>query len=443
MVHSHHFTRTMCRSVAGFAAAVLLVAPLAACGGGGTSDTAASDIPAEGTDDGTNLTLWVRSDKERQATNVAEAYNKSHKNQVKVELVPSEDMEGKVGTSSQTDSLPDLLSGDVVRIPYWASEGIFTDITAQIDGLANKDDLQQGHIDAGTVDGVEYTLPFFTDQSVMVWNKDLYEQAGLDPDQGPTTVQEFYEQAKAVADLGLDGVAGTYVGGQCGGAAVFMTFPMIWASGEEIMNSDGTESLLDGDASTEVFKMYRKLAETDNGIGAGSQVENCSTWTTPFANGKIGVMPYAGASVATLIEAEASGGPHIGVSAIPGTTKGEGSSFLGGDAVGISKDSKNVAQAWNFLQWLTSEDAQQEAFADQGDTASNLKVIENGYSDVDERIQIANSVLKNGRTPVSPRFNEAFNASGSPWQILLQDQIWGDSSKLAEDNRAITAVLAQ
>ena len=93
-------------------------------------------------------------------------------------------MEGKVGGASQTDSLPDILAGDVVRIPYWASEGIFTDITKQIDGLDNKADLQQGHIEAGTVDGAEYTLPFITDVSVMVWNKNLYKEAGLDPGAG-------------------------------------------------------------------------------------------------------------------------------------------------------------------------------------------------------------------------------------------------------------------
>ena len=69
---------------------------------------------------------------------MVEAYNKSHKNQVKLEIIPNDDMEGKVGGASQTDSLPDILAGDVVRIPYWASEGIFTDITKQIDGLDNK-----------------------------------------------------------------------------------------------------------------------------------------------------------------------------------------------------------------------------------------------------------------------------------------------------------------
>ena len=206
MVSFNKLTRTL----AGIAAAALIV-PLAACGGSGNGGTATAEgIPAKGTDDGTEITLWTRSPLERQAKNVVEAYNKSHKNQVKLEIIPNDDMEGKVGGASQTDSLPDILAGDVVRIPYWASEGIFTDITKQIDGLDNKADLQQGHIEAGTVDGAEYTLPFITDVSVMVWNKNLYKEAGLDPEQGPKSIDQFVEQAKKVAALNKDGVAGSY-----------------------------------------------------------------------------------------------------------------------------------------------------------------------------------------------------------------------------------------
>ena len=205
MVSFNKLTRTL----AGIAAAALIV-PLAACGGSGNGGTATAEgIPAKGTDDGTEITLWTRSPLERQAKNVVEAYNKSHKNQVKLEIIPNDDMEGKVGGASQTDSLPDILAGDVVRIPYWASEGIFTDITKQIDGLDNKADLQQGHIEAGTVDGAEYTLPFITDVSVMVWNKNLYKEAGLDPEQGPKSIDQFVEQAKKVAALNKDGVAGS------------------------------------------------------------------------------------------------------------------------------------------------------------------------------------------------------------------------------------------
>ena len=439
MVSFNKLTRTL----AGIAAAALIV-PLAACGGSGNGGTATAEgIPAKGTDDGTEITLWTRSPLERQAKNVVEAYNKSHKNQVKLEIIPNDDMEGKVGGASQTDSLPDILAGDVVRIPYWASEGIFTDITKQIDGLDNKADLQQGHIEAGTVDGAEYTLPFITDVSVMVWNKNLYKEAGLDPEQGPKSIDQFVEQAKKVAALNKDGVAGSYRAGQSGGALVFDLFPSVWADGESVMNKDGSEATLDNDSMKGVLDAYKELANTTNGLGAGSKEETGATWTAPFANGKIGVMPYPNTSTTALFDAEKDGGFEVGVAPIPGTKEGKTSTFLGGDAMGISKDSKHVAQAWNFLYWLMQSDAQKEVFADQGDTASNIQTLKTAYKDADPRIQTINSVIidGNGQTPKSPAFNEAFNAAGSPWQLLVQNAVWG-SGDLKADNKAVTDVLS-
>ena len=439
MVSFNKLTRTL----AGIAAAALIV-PLAACGGSGNGGTATAEgIPAKGTDDGTEITLWTRSPLERQAKNVVEAYNKSHKNQVKLEIIPNDDMEGKVGGASQTDSLPDILAGDVVRIPYWASEGIFTDITKQIDGLDNKADLQQGHIEAGTVDGAEYTLPFITDVSVMVWNKTLYKEAGLDPEQGPKSIDQFVEQAKKVAALNKDGVAGSYLAGQSGGALVFDLFPSVWADGESVMNKDGSEATLDNDSMKGVLDAYKELANTTNGLGAGSKEETGATWTAPFANGRIGVMPYPNTSTTALFDAEKDGGFEVGVAPIPGTKEGKTSTFLGGDAMGISKDSKHVAQAWNFLYWLMQSDAQKEVFADQGDTASNIQTLKTAYKDADPRIQTINSVIidGNGQTPKSPAFNEAFNAAGSPWQLLVQNAVWG-SGDLKADNKAVTDVLS-
>lgn len=439
MVSFNKLTRTL----AGIAAAALIV-PLAACGGSGNGGTATAEgIPAKGADDGTEITLWTRSPLERQAKNVVEAYNKSHKNQVKLEIIPNDDMEGKVGGASQTDSLPDILAGDVVRIPYWASEGIFTDITKQIDGLDNKADLQQGHIEAGTVDGAEYTLPFITDVSVMVWNKNLYKEAGLDPEQGPKSIDQFVEQAKKVAALNKDGVAGSYLAGQSGGALVFDLFPSVWADGESVMNKDGSEATLDNGSMKGVLDAYKELANTTNGLGAGSKEETGATWTAPFANGKIGVMPYPNTSTTALFDAEKDGGFEVGVAPIPGTKEGKTSTFLGGDAMGISKDSKHVAQAWNFLYWLMQSDAQKEVFADQGDTASNIQTLKTAYKDADPRIQTINSVIidGNGQTPKSPAFNEAFNAAGSPWQLLVQNAVWG-SGDLKADNKAVTDVLS-
>lgn len=69
------------RVIAGIAATALLI-PMAACGGGSSigGSAAPADIPAAGTDDGTEITLWTRSPLERQAKNAVKAYNASHKN---------------------------------------------------------------------------------------------------------------------------------------------------------------------------------------------------------------------------------------------------------------------------------------------------------------------------------------------------------------------------
>jgi multiple sugar transport system substrate-binding protein len=273
----------------------------------------------------------------------------------------------------------------------------------------------------------------------MVWNKDLYKAAGLDPDKGPANLSDFVTQAKAVAALGKKDVAGTYVAGQSGGALVFTLFPMLWGNGDKALNDAGTQSMVNSDSAKKIYAAYRELANTPNGLGAGSKEETGATWTAPFQNGKIGVMQYPATAVSALFKTSPF---QIGVAPIPGVDGGS-STFLGGDAIGISKDSKHVAQAWNFLAWLMSEQAQQTVFADNNDTASNIKVLENGYKDADPRTLIANGTIKTGQTPIATNFNEAFNAAGSPWQILFQDAVWGDASKTDSDNQAITSALGQ
>lgn len=434
------------RSFALLSASALIATSLSACGSAGqsgnesdSSSKSSTKVSSVGVDDGSKLTMWTRAPLEKQAKQVVKAYNSSHKNQVQLEILPNDDVEGKVGAAVQSDSLPDILAGDVVRIPYWVRQGIFADLTDQIAALPNKDNLQQGHIEAGTYEDHQYTLPFVTDISVMVWNKDLYKKAGLDPEQGPKNIKDFTKQAKAVAALNEKGVSGTYVAGQSGGALVFTLFPMMWASGAEVLNADGTQAKVNNKAAKAVYRAYRELAQTPHGIGAGSKEETGATWTAPFQDGKVGVMTYPYTAVSSLFE---SAPFDVGVAGIPGIDGGQ-STFLGGDAIGVSKSSKKVAQAWNFLAWLMSDEAQKTVFADNNDTASSLKVLETGYEDADARTKIANATIKDGRTPVAGTFNEAFNAAGSPWQLLIQNAIWSDGSKVDDLNEQITSVLQQ
>lgn len=432
------------RVVAGAAVLGIAITGLTACSGSSSSSdtesTSGGDSAAspDGVDDGTTLTMWTRAPLERQATQLVDAYNASHDNQIELEIVPNDDMEGKVGGAASNNELPDLLAGDVVRVPYWVDNGLYTDLTDRIESLSYRDDISSGHIDAGTdTSGAEHTLPFVQDISVMVWNKDLYREAGLDPEAGPTTFREFKDQAEAVAALGKDGVSGTYYGGNCGGCGVFTWFPIIWASGDEVLSDDGAESLLAGDTAKAVYDIYAELNNA-GAVGAGSREENGSTWVAPFQNGNIGVMQYPNTVVATAIEA----GIDVGVGPIPGLDGGS-STFLGGDAMGISKDSANVDQAWNFLAWMLSDETQLEVVAKAGDVVSRNSLLDNEYTADDPVAAVAASVIPNGRTPVAAYFAEAFNASGSPWVTLMRNATFEQTGTVDQDNDAITAILSQ
>ncbi len=436
------FRSRAARPVVTLAVAGLALTGLAACGssGGGDDDAGAALESAgpDGTDDGTTLTMWTRAPLERQATTLVEAYNASHENQVELEIIPNDDMEGKVGAAATNGDLPDLLAGDVVRLPYWVANGLFTDLTEQIDGLDFKDDITRGHLDAGTdPDGNLHTLPFVEDISVLVWNKDLYREAGLDPEAGPTNLAEFQEQAEAVQALGKPGVSGTYYGGNCGGCGVFTWFPTMWASGDEVLSADGKTAEVASDSAKALYQMYYELNQA-GAVGAGSKEETGATWTAPFSNGQVGVMQYPNTAVYAAQEA----GIDVGVTAIPGVDGGQ-STFLGGDALGISKDSDAVAQAWNFLSWMMSEETQLEVIAKNGEVPGRNSLLDNEYAQANPIALEMNMIAESGRTPVAEFFSEAFNASGSPWVTLMRNATFDGTDTVDADNDAITEVLSQ
>lgn len=426
------------RFIAAATAAVLLGSSLAACGSSGDDKPAASSTEGgvEGVDDGTELTLWTRAPMEKQAKLLVDAYNASHENQVALTIVPNDDYVAKVGAAAGSDGLPDLFAADIVYVPNWTSQGLFADITDRIESLPSKDSIAKGHVTAGTFEDAEYVLPFVLDVSVMFYNKDLYTEAGLDPEKGPETLAEFAEQAKAISALDKPGVAGTYFGGNCGGCLLFTWFPSVWAGGDEVMNADGTESLLASEGAQAVYSTWKGLVDA-GAIGDGSRDETGATWTGPFQEGKIGVMPYPATLLSTADETV-----NVGVSAIPGVDGGE-SSFVGGDGIGISKDSKYSAQAWNFLSWLMSEDAQVEVLAKNGDVVSRTDLASNKYSEADPRVVMINEIAGKGSTPVAVNFQQAFNAPDGPWLTLIRNAVFGDATTVEADNDAITEVLSE
>ncbi|GAA3938607.1 sugar ABC transporter substrate-binding protein [Microbacterium soli] len=430
-----HITRhrTARRAGAVALAAAMIAGGLAACTPAEDDSTPAEPISATGADDGSTLTLWTRAPLERQANLLVDAYNASHENQVELTVVPNDDYVAKVGAAAGSGGLPDLFAADIVYVPNWAGQGLFADISEQIDGLDYKDAINPGHLAAGTLDGKEYVLPFVLDLSMLFWNKDLFAEAGLDPNTAPATLEEFKDAALAVQALNKPDIYGTASGLNCGGCLVFTWFPSIWASGDEVMNPEGTEALLDGDAAQAVFDTWREL-EQAGAVLPGSADETGPTWTAAFSEGRIGIMPFP-ATLLPSLDFDA------GVAGLPGVDGGV-STFNGGDGIGISKDSTKADQAWNFLSWMMSEEAQVEVLAKDGNAVSRTDLADNAYAD-DPRIVTINEVAGQGHTPVSANFQQAFNAPGSPWLTLIRNAVLNDTGTVEADNDEITAILAQ
>lgn len=428
------------RTVLAVTTAGVLVAGLAACGGGDSAPAAggSGEGGVEGVDDGTTLTLWTRAPLEYQANLLVDAYNETHENQVELTITPNDDYVSRVGAAAGSGELPDLFAADIVYVPNWTEAGLFADITDRVSQLDYADEINQGHLDAGTYEDAQYVLPFVLDLSVIFWNKELYVEAGLDPEQGPTTVEEFKEHALAVQALGKPGVYGTYFGGNCGGCNVFTWFPMVWASGEEVMDEDGTEALLAGDAAKEVYGTWQELWEA-GAVAPGSRDETGATWVADFQEGNIGVMPYPATLLATADETV-----DVGVVPIPGVDGGQ-STFVGGDGIGISKDSENADAAWNFLQWLMSEEAQVGVLAANDSTVSRSDLADNEYSREDPRVLAINEVAgaPDSKTPVAVNFQQAFNAPDSPWVTLFRNAVFEGGTSVDEDAEAVTEVLGQ
>ncbi len=392
-----------------------------------------------GTDDGTQLTLWTRAATQARVDQLVQAYNASHKNHVTATYVVTDDYTTKVGAAAAANGLPDLFSADVVFMPNWTSAGLFTDITDRVNAMPGIKNVAQAGIDVATWQGKKYGMPFIADLSVWMWNKKLFKQAGLDPDKGPTSLTEFAADARAVAKLG-NGISGTYWGGNCGGCEVFTWFPIAWADGQDILNADGTASMASSDEWKSIYKIFHDMAADGTALMPDTKNETGATWTALFPKGVIGVMPMPATQISALVGTGLADA-DIGVTPIAGV-KGGQSTFIGGDDIGVSRDSKKADAAWNFIAWVQSDAAQVNVVAKNGNVLTRTDLASNKYI-TDPRVQLFNSIGAKGKTPLAKNFGSSFNDPQGPWVKLMQDVVFGDGTQLDADTKAIDDSLSQ
>ena len=130
--------------------------------------------------------------------------------------------------SLSANEAPDIISLDCTKVPYFAANGAFTDISDRFEALDYKDQFSEGMIKSGQVDGKTYAVPFSPDVSVLLYNKEHYRDAGLDPENPPKTWEELIEYSQK---LTKDGHYGYVYAGAHSGAYMFTFISYVWNNG--------------------------------------------------------------------------------------------------------------------------------------------------------------------------------------------------------------------
>ncbi len=202
--------------------------------------------------------------------------------------------------------------------------------------------------------GKIYALPKTYYTTGLVYNRDLFKRAGLDPDKPPTTWTELASDAAKISALG-GGITGyeDYSGSNTGG----------WHFGDEIdslggnlVSPDGTKAAFNDAQGQQVLQNLYDMRWQTGGIGA-TPVTQWADAFPPLASGKVGMIIGAPDVISHLTDSLGATPTQWGLGPMPGNAGPATATQDGGDLFYIKKsDTPNqikAAIAWINFEYLT------------------------------------------------------------------------------------------
>jgi len=402
------------------AAVVTALTVATACGGGD-----GNDADEEGGSTGA-MQMWERTGGNAPMVDaLVAAWNEENPDR-KIELtyVQHDQMVPNLSRAIASGDVPDLMGLDLIYGPQFASLGHLEDITDQIGDDPNLETASPGHIEVATWEDRLYGVPLYADVSVLFWNKDLFKQAGLDPETPPRSLQQLHDMAAKITTLG-NGNYGYYLPGNCAGCNIFTFAPMIWASDEKSKiepTGSGDEPLV-GDSIKPVLE-WARMMHKEGLIDPAAQAETGETFAEVFGSGKVGIMGTGNFNVALLQEQNPN--LDLGVTVIPGLETGQSASFAGGDIVTVPKGSDRVDDAVDFMKWLLTDDVQLEVYAKALNMTTRTDLLDNEYFNANPDVKDTAQAIPIARTPYTVKFFELINSPNGPWLQMLQRVYYTD-----------------
>ncbi|WP_167132797.1 ABC transporter substrate-binding protein [Paramicrobacterium chengjingii] len=276
---------------------------------------------------------------------------------------------------------PDVITQKEVKyLPTFQEGGQLLDVSdvKLPDGISGTDSY--------TVDGTVYATPYRQDSWVLYYNKDLFEQAGVDQPDGSWTWDDYVAAADALKagfeDAGVDATP-IYQHG--------------WQSTVQGFAAAQTDSsVLDGDYGylTEYYERVLELQSNGDQVPFNTVTANKLTYQGEFGKQSAALMPMGSWFTATLVAQQASGEAddfEWGIAPIPqadaSTTGTDATPVTFGDPTGfgvnanVSDEKADLAK--DFLEYAASEDAA-KALAGIGITPALLTdAVTKAYFDVE------------------------------------------------------------
>ncbi len=265
----------------------------------------------------------------------------------------------KLLTAIAAGNPPDIAPITPFSTPQYASLGVMTDLTpyVQREGLSADDFFPAAWHDMnwqGKVWQMQWdadaNFPFF-------WNKQVFEDAGLDPDTPPKTLEEVTEFSKKINKTSGSNVTrvGMIPWNNYGFSNSLFTWG--WAFGGEFYDPEKQEVTPDNEY---VVKALEWIVDYAKSIGGADKLA-----VTPpnlqlhvFSTGNVGMAPLVAPNYRDIKEAKPD--MKIGATLLPyqgpGASAPGAGGWLGGWSMFIPKGAKNPDAAWEFIKWITISD---------------------------------------------------------------------------------------
>ncbi|GAA1721244.1 extracellular solute-binding protein [Isoptericola hypogeus] len=334
------------RRAAAASVAVAGALALAGC----ASPPAAPDLDATG-----DITIWLSNNEFELAwgNGMVERWNAEHPDeQVTVQEIPAGSTSEEAITAAVTAGTAPCLVYNVspAAAPQWQEQGGLVDLT-RFDGGEQyvTDRTGEAAEQYRAADGGMYQLPWKSNPVMVMYNRAMFEQAGLDPDDpGMTTFDGFLEGSRTLVESGAAPSAIWPAPTSEFFQSWFDFYPLYLAtSGGTSLVEDGAATF-DDENGRAVWEMWRAMYA--EGLAPRESATDDAMLTGATA------MQLAGPWAVAAYEGTVDYG-FFPVPTAHGVPASETSTFADAKNVSMFTSCQNPGTAWEFLRFTTSVEA--------------------------------------------------------------------------------------